>query len=119
MASSSKLILVNEALTATNTSATQSLGPRSKKFVAFLLVSVCHADTTVASKIQHSPDGSTWFDLVSFTNIVGTTGNEVKHESAFTVASSAVLGQVRSVVTLSGTTKSATVRVDLCFDDDK
>lgn len=119
MASSSKLILVNEALTASQTSEVKSLGPRSKKFVAFLLVSAINAATTVAAKIQHSPDGSTWFDLVSFTNLVGVTGSELKQESAFAVASSPVLGQVRSVVTLSGATQTATVRVDLCFDDDK
>lgn len=112
MASVGKQVLqAAAAITAvTTTGTTVPLKKRQANFVAFLNVSACHADTTVAVKIQHSPDGSLWYDHTSFTNVVGAAGAEPKNISA------PVLPNVRSVITLSGTTKSATVAVDL-FND--
>jgi hypothetical protein len=112
MASSAQLTLqAATAITAATTNGVkQSLEPKSSDFIGWLHVSVCHADTTVAAKVQHSPDGTNWTDVISFTNIAGTTGFEPK---AITVA---LLPYVRSVVTLSGTTKSATVKVELYYE---
>lgn len=117
MASTSKLTLVSAALTADNTSLSQSLPPESKKHIAWLKVSANNGTTTVAAKIQHSPNGTDWIDFATFTNIVNTTGSQAIHEASFAVANQALFPNVRSVVDLTGA--SATVEVSLWFDPSK
>lgn len=103
-------LLPATALTATNTGETKVLEPFSDKFVGYLHVSAINGATTVASKIQHSADGSNWIDHTSFANLVGVTGFEAVNITA------SFLPYVRSVVTLSGATQAATVTMSLYFD---
>jgi hypothetical protein len=112
MASNSVITLVSTALTASNTSEKQSISSSTDSFLGWIDVSVNDGATTVAAKLQHSPDGTNWVDLVAFTNVVNTTGTEVK------AITGSVFGHVRSVVTLTGT-PSATVKVQLWFDAHK
>jgi hypothetical protein len=118
MASSSRLSLVNGALTATTTGDPVSLSGCSKKFVGYIYASAVGAGTTVTGKIQHSPDKTNWFDLVTFTALVAV-GSELKPESAFATANMPVLPNIRSVVTLAGGALTTTVRIDLYFDEDR
>ena len=119
MASISKLTLTSAALTAVTTdSDAKSLQNKCQKFIAWVNVTVCDAATTVSAKLQHSPDKLIWVDVVSFTNIVGTTGSEAKHEASFTGVG-ALFPNIRAVTTLAGATKAATVEVSLWFDDNR
>jgi hypothetical protein len=112
MASTSVLSLMSEALTASKDSAKQTLSQNHKAFIGWIHVSANDGATTVSAKLQHSPDGTNWIDLVSFTNIVNTTGFEAKQ------ITSNVFINVRAVVTLAGT-PSATVKVQFWYDEDK
>ena len=108
MASTNKLSLVSQpALAANYTSAAQSLQPRSIDLIGVINCLNVDAATTVDAKVQHSPDNIIWFDLITFTSVVGVASNELKNVSV------PVLTYVRAVVTLSGTTKLADVYVDL------
>lgn len=113
MASTNVITLVSDALTATATSDAKSLEQRFDRFIGWIDVSAIHAATTVAAKIQHSPDGTNWKDWITFTNAVGA----VAREAVFPTTD--VFGRVRSVVTLSGATQSATVKVQLWYDPSK
>ncbi|MBR9701037.1 hypothetical protein GOV11_04185 [Candidatus Woesearchaeota archaeon] len=112
MASTSLVSFLSEALTASKTTAKISLGPRQKAFIGWLDISANDGSTTVDAKIQHSPDGTNWVDLATFTQVVNLTGQE-----ALQITDS-IFVNVRSVVTLAGT-PSATVKVQLWSDDDK
>lgn len=98
------------ALTADSTSAAFLLTQNTENFIGTIIATNVNAATTIAAKIQHSPNGSNWFDLVTFTNIVGVAGSEVKQ------ITDSVLPYVRSVVDLSGATQAATVEIKLWFD---
>lgn len=54
---------------------------------------------------QHSPDGTTWATLVSFTQITATNAKEIKLRQAFTAAANplVVLPFVRASYTIGGT----------------
>ncbi len=112
MASSSRKELINAALTAASTNGdAASFGPRAGDFVFFLKATATHADTNVDAKIQHSPDaGTTWFDLVTFTQLTDN-GSELK------VPTTSVLGHIRAVVALSGSTLASTVVVSAHWSD--
>jgi hypothetical protein len=106
-----QILQASTALTAATTNGTGvSLGVGDTDFCTFINVSACNGATTVAAKIQHSPDNSNWVDLVSFTSIVGATGTECKDITVH------VMPYVRSVVALSGVTKAATVSIHLFYD---
>jgi len=70
MASVGSIQLVNKTLTANEISAKKATELGQFDFVAMLKVSN-YASGSIAGKIQHSPDGLTWFDLVSFTGLSG------------------------------------------------
>ena len=112
MASNSLIGFVDEALTASSTTAAQSLPARSRRFIGWLDASVNDGATTVDAKIQHSPDKVNWEDLATFAQLVNVTGVE---EIQIT---DNVFGNVRVVVTLAGT-PAATVKVQLWYDSDK
>lgn len=119
MASVSNLVLINGALTASTTGDKKSLGPRGKKFVGYLKATSVNGATTLNAKIQHSPDDVYWFDVVSFTALVGVDGSELKDGTQFTASEMGLLPYVRGLVTLAGATQAATVLMQLWFDDDK
>ena len=118
MASNSRIKLIDRALTASVNGDVFDLPDSAKKFIAWLNVSANDGATTVSAKIQHSPDKVNWIDVVSFANVVNTTGVEAKHEASFVVANQGLFPNVRCVVTLAGT-PSATVEVSLWFDPDR
>lgn len=112
MASTSLNILLNTtALTDTTTNSdAKSLANGDAGFLAIMNVSACNVATTVAGKIQSSPDRTNWFDVGSFTNVVGTTNvQEIQ-------ITRSLYPNVRAVITLSGATKAATVKVDFWYD---
>lgn len=110
MASVSRLNLINSALTATSTGSASTLEARSTEFIGWLDISVINGATTVASKIQHSADGTNFVDLIAFTNAVGAVSRQAV---AVTIP---VLPYVRAVATLSGVTQTATVSINLYYD---
>lgn len=114
MASTYKLPILSEALTASKTSDSVSLGPDSINFIAYLKVTANNGSTTVASKLEHSPDKINWFPLCTFTNIVNTTGSEIVYQLAPNFQVPSVLPNIRAVVTLTGV--SATVDISLWYD---
>lgn len=118
MASASRLKLVSSALTASNTSDSQSLPGSAEKFIGWLNVSANDGATTVNAKIQHSPDGSNWIDLCTFAAVVNTTGVQAVHQEDAGFLKKQVFPNLRSVVTLAGT-PSATVEVSLYFDPNR
>ena len=113
MASAANRTLVNSALTASATSEKQNLTQHARDFIAWIEASAVNGATTVAAKIQHSPDGLNWKDLASFTNLVGVAGTEAVQVTVN------VFQYIRSVVTLSGGTQVATVKVQLWHREDK
>ena len=82
--------------------------------VAVLVATAIHADTTLNAKVQTSHDGTTWFDLVSFTAITDTSGAEIK---PILVATLPALAHVRAVVALTGSTLAATVSISMHMRD--
>lgn len=107
MASSAKEILLNESITGAVNGASKSLGTKGKDYICSLVVSNYSAGT-VNSKVQHSPDGVNWVDLVTF---AGLAANGVDVQTPTTP----VLGFVRAI-TSSGT---ADVKIDLNFSESK
>tara|TARA_R100001530_G_scaffold135172_1_gene111721 strand:+ start:210 stop:533 length:324 start_codon:yes stop_codon:yes gene_type:complete len=107
MASSAKEILLNQTIAGAVNGSSKSLGTKGKEYLCSLVVS-SYSSGTVNSKIQHSPDGSNWADLVTFTGLVAN-GVDLQ---APTVP---VLGFVRAITT-SG---NADVRIDLNFSESK
>jgi hypothetical protein len=115
MAAVNKLTFYSaQALTAaSNVTSQQNTEVRFADFLGVLIVSACNGATTVATLIEHSPDGSNWFTLCAFTNVVGTTGKEVIKPTV------PVLPFVRGSVTLSGVTKAATVSLELFYSSSR
>lgn len=111
MASVDRKILINQKpiTSATSTSDVQSLEGQHFGFIGEIIAADVNAATTVAGKIQHSADKQYWHDLISFTDIVGTAGSELK-------TATACLPNIRSFVTLSGGTKAATVTIRMHYD---
>jgi len=116
MASSQKYALqASAALTAATTNAaSQNLPARARKLIGHINVSACHADTTATAKIQHSPDGTNWYDYISFTAVAGAVAVEAKAPSSNDLA---CFQNVRATIVLAGTTKAATVAIDLWFEN--
>lgn len=112
MASTHRSNLLNQvALSATTTAGdAASLPPRARNNIGYLVVANANGATTVAAKIQHSPDGvNGWSDYITFTvTSAGAAANEVKLPS-----SQPLLPYVRAHVVLGGATKLADVIVDL------
>jgi hypothetical protein len=112
MASISVINLVNSlALAANLTGDAKALSIFQKNFIGVIHCANVNAATTVAAKIEHSDDGVNWFDAVSFTNIVGASANHEQKQVTINL-----LQYVRANITLSGTTKLADVKINLCHD---
>lgn len=107
MASSAKAILLNESIAGAVNGESKSLGTKGKDYICSLVVSNYSAGT-VNSKVQHSPNGVDWVDLVTFTGLVAD-GVDLQ------VPSIPVLGFVRAITT-SGT---ADVKIDLNYSESK
>lgn len=107
-----KNLLTQAALAAATTAGdTYGVLPKSNGFVGKLKVANAHAATTVTAKIQHSPNGTDWFDLMAFTaTAAGAAADEIK------VPTVPVLANLRAHVVLGGATKLADVTIDVYFD---
>jgi hypothetical protein len=113
MASFSKESLASGAITAATTNGTaKNIAPKAKKLILCQIVSACNGATTVTGKVQHSPDGTNWFDLATFTDVVGVAGSEIK----IPTTSDTFFQNLRSVIVLAGVTKSATVAIDAYYE---
>jgi hypothetical protein len=111
MASTQKVALMAEAAAAADKTGTAAnLQPKSGGLIGVIRTANQNAATTVTGKIQHSPDGSNWSDLTSFTAINATSGFEVK------TITGPVLERVRAIATVAGTTKLADIYIDLFYD---
>ncbi len=110
MASVQKLILAPLELRTTDfTSEAFSPDDSTVDFVAVLVcTAVVGGAPTIDVKLQHTIDGTNWFDLVTFTQLTAT-GSELKN------ITTPVLSQVRAVIDLGGTITSATCKVELAF----
>ena len=74
--------------------------------------SVTGTSPTFDMKIQHSHDGTNWFDLTTFTQI--TTAS-----SEFKAITGEVLKYIRYSLVAGGTTPSANLEVAFCYNDKK
>lgn len=108
VAGSTKNLFSVEAMTAaTNSGSALALAPSDDDFLAYIKCTAVNGATTVSGKIQHSPDGSDWIDLVAFADQVGSGSSEVK------TVSGPVFKHIRGFVGLAGVTKAATVTMEL------
>jgi len=67
-----------------------------------------HADSTIDMKIQHSPDGVDWYDLLIFNQVVGVDGKQLKKMDSS-------VRYLRAVLTIAGTTKSVIPVLNLYY----
>lgn len=112
MASGQLANLYNAAITTdTTTNGDRApLQPRVNAFIGWLQVSGFTAGTFDA-KIQHSPDGTNWVDLVTFTQATGNTTEAVN-------VTANVFHNVRAQI-VSASSADATVKVQLWYDENK
>jgi len=101
-----------EVLAATSNSSTAYIQQTSNNLVASYVATAVNGATTVDCKIQHSPDGTNWYDHTTFTQLVGSDGDEVIQIDKTT---DPFLPYMRSVVTLAGGTKAATITCELFY----
>lgn len=94
---------------ATVTGSAVTLSGYETDFIGSLKVSAIGA-TSLAAKIQHSPNGLDWFDLVTFTSATGVTA-EIKPVTEGTY----VLPYLRATLGHTGGTLGSTVSVKLFF----
>lgn len=109
MASNGQQVLMNEALTATEVGESFNLPGRTDAHIATLIATGVNGATTVTAKIEHSPDGSNWFDLANFAGLAGVDGTELIN------VTNGVLPNVRANVTLAGAAQAATVKVSINY----
>jgi hypothetical protein len=99
-----KTIVSSGAKTATTTGAEVSFHqPQSPPpYICSIIASAVGAGTSLVVKIQHSPDnGTTWFDVVSFTAVTAA-GSELK------TVTTPILPLVRTLHTFTGGTTTST-----------
>ena len=104
---------VAEALTDDSTSPWQQLIAKESSFIGFFKAASVHASTVVSAKIQHSPDASTWYDLLTFSDLNGVDGDQKMSVNA---VEDHVFQYVRGVIELAGATQEATCTLQLFFD---
>ncbi len=112
MASQSVRSFLNKSLTASETSAPQSMAPNDSAFIGLLVGTNVDAGTTVDVIIEHSPDRTNWFTLATFSQLNGVDGSE-----AIQITDS-VFVNTRADVTLGGTA-IADVKCQLWYDPGK
>jgi hypothetical protein len=116
MASTQRASLLNATgLVAASTDGDkQSLPTRARNHIGYLVVANPNGATTVAAKIQHSPDGvNAWTDLITFT----TTSAGASVKEVIVPTTDRLLPYVRAQVVLGGATKLADVSVDLYVEN--
>jgi hypothetical protein len=92
----------------------QSLPTRARNHIGYLVVANPNGATTVAAKIQHSPDGvDAWTDLITFT----TTTAGASAKEVIVPTGDRILPYVRAQIVLGGATKLADVSVYLFVEN--
>lgn len=110
MASNHGKVLFNaESISATVNSEPQELQAGDVNFIAFLKIEN-NSGANVATKIQHSPNGVDWFDLVSFVATGGNTTEKINIDNT----TDHVFEHVRAVAT--HTAGSADFTIILHYD---
>lgn len=106
-------VLASAARTTSSTGSAVELPGQARKF-SFQIVCSARSGTnpTLDAKIQHSIDGgTTWFDLVTFTQLTAT-GQELKSYAEVEASSAQVVGKlVRASWTVGGTNPSFTFAI--------
>lgn len=104
-------ILLNATTTATASGSSVSMGDAWEGF-AFSLVAASTGGTTPTfdMKIQHSDDGTTWFDLTTFTQLTAD-GSELKTVTAD------VMKFIRYDLTVGGTTPTSDLTLTMSYND--
>jgi hypothetical protein len=115
MASDQKKNLITVLAASSNpVSAQLNMAPRSHQLIAHIVAANVNAATTIAAKIQHSPDKIHWYDYITFTNIVGAAGFQALPTTSRDLA---VFAYVQAVVVLTGATKLADITVDIWYEN--
>jgi len=108
MASTSKIVLLNQAITATVTSEAKTLDVMSSGFVGFIKITN-RTSGTFTGIVEHSPNGVDWFTFISFTAALNSNTSEIKFP-----ANDYCLTYVRASVTAAAA-PDATVEISLCY----
>lgn len=109
MASVQKIDVISDSVTGNTSGAAVSLEGLQTDFVGYLNLSALGAGTTATVKVERSPNGSDWFDWISFT-AASATGKQIKDATA------PGLSYARASVTFAGGTTTATLAVSLHHD---
>lgn len=96
----------------TTVSSTLTLNPKTTHILARL-----HAEKnggilpTLNVVISHSPDGTNWTDLLTFTEV--TTSTNSNEDKQFKISDGLIFPYIRSTATLAGTTPDYTFSVKI------
>ena len=112
MASTSKIVLLNESVTTDVTSDAVSLDCYSSGFVGFIKVSDRSAGTFTGT-IEHSPNGIDWFTYITFTAAIATNTSEIKFPT-----NDLCLTHIRAKLTTAAA-PDANVEISLCYSAKK
>lgn len=97
------ILTLVEGQTTTLTSAAQTLTRGSSGIGRLVYTNNSGTNPTLAAKIQHSPDGTIWKDLLTFTGVTTGSGVEDVHVTPTTLGGTVIYPQLRAVSTLGGT----------------
>lgn len=109
MAAVQKIQVHSGAVSGNTSGAAISLEGLQTDFVGYLDVSALGAGTTATIKVERSPNGSDWFDWISF-SAAAATGKQIKDATA------PGLSYARMTVSFVGGTTTATISVSLHYD---
>lgn len=113
MASIKKLELVNVTARSNNvTGDVKSLEQNTRNFIGFIKTANLGAGTTVTGFIQHSPNQTDWFDLMSFTGLT-TDDSELQFPTT------SVLPFIRGTATIAGGADVSDVLIEIWFEPSK
>lgn len=118
MASVNKLVVFNGSISgASGQTVAVSLDSLTEGFIPTVQVSALGAGTAIAAKMQHSPDGVSWKDVVSLETVSGgaslNAAGVLLKEIPMT---SPVYGNVRFTWTLTGGTTTANLIFSVYYD---
>jgi len=109
MAAVQKVLIYSGSLTGNYTDGSVSLEGLQTDFVGFLDVSAIGVGATVTVKIERSPNGTDYFDWITFSS-AGTVQKQIKDATA------PGLSYARMSATFVGGTTTATIAVSLHYD---
>ena len=106
-----KATLLNATTTATASGSAVKLSDDMEGFAAVIKASSTGGTSpTFDMKIQHSHNGTDWFDLTTFTQITADT-------TEYKAIASEVLEYIRYDLTVGGTTPTSDLELYFCYND--